>query len=48
MANPNCPKCRGEGRYKRPDGSIQTCFDCLAGGAMDQHSDKVPESRIKI
>ncbi len=43
-----CPKCNGTGVVKEEDGSIHTCWDCLAGGKMDVHSDSVPDSKIKI
>ena len=41
MADENCPKCKGTGRIRKEDGSIQTCFDCLLKGAMDQHDKKL-------
>jgi len=41
MANPNCPKCKGEGRIKERDGTIHPCYDCLLGGYMDQHDSKL-------
>jgi hypothetical protein len=48
MANPNCPKCKGRGSYMREDKSIQTCFDCLLGGDMDQHDEHLKDSDVKI
>lgn len=51
MADENCKKCKGEGRYKDPDGMIHTCFDCLMKGEMDQHEKKLKsadELRIKL
>lgn len=33
-----CKKCKGTGRVRDKDGSIHTCFDCLAKGKMDQHA----------
>jgi len=51
MANPECEKCKGEGRYRDKDGSIHTCFDCLLGGHMDQHEKKLKSAedlRIKL
>ena len=48
MANLNCPKCKGRGSYKREDGSIQTCFDCLLSGDMDQHDEHLKDSDVKI
>lgn len=41
----DCPKCKGEGKYKTKDGTMTTCFDCLQAGAMDQHGDKVKEAK---
>lgn len=43
-----CPKCHGTGIVKEPDGSVHTCWDCLMGGKMNVHSDKVADSKIKI
>jgi hypothetical protein len=41
--NPNCPKCRGEGRVKEKNGLVHVCYDCLQSGYLDQH-DKNPKS----
>ena len=41
MADENCPKCKGTGIVKEKNGSVHTCFDCLAKGAMDQHDKKL-------
>jgi len=43
-----CNKCRGTGRIKKEDGSLQTCFDCLANGRLDVHSKKLPDSNVKV
>jgi DnaJ-class molecular chaperone len=48
MVNPNCPKCHGTGIVKEKDGTIHTCWDCLMNGDFDVHSEKVPDSKIKI
>ncbi len=48
MANLNCPKCHGKGFYKKADGQVQTCFDCLLNGDMDQHNENVKDSGIKV
>ncbi|MBP7708355.1 hypothetical protein KA107_01615 [Candidatus Pacearchaeota archaeon] len=48
MANSNCPKCHGKGFFKKQDGSVTTCFDCLMAGDMDQHDENVKESGIKV
>jgi hypothetical protein len=45
MARKDCPKCKGEGRWKKPDGTITICFDCLQSGDMDQHDKKIRESK---
>jgi hypothetical protein len=44
MANMNCPKCKGAGSVKEKDGSVHTCFDCLLGGDMDQHSGNIKDN----
>ena len=47
----NCPKCKGEGRYKDKNGTMTTCFDCLTSGGMDQHDKNLKsaeELRIKL
>ncbi|MEK6918067.1 MAG: hypothetical protein AABW51_03905 [Nanoarchaeota archaeon] len=44
IGNESCPKCKGAGRIKKADGSIQTCFDCLLRGEMDQHSKDVKDA----
>jgi len=41
MARKDCPKCKGEGRVKKADGTISICFDCLKSGDMDQHDKKI-------
>ena len=41
MANKDCTKCKGTGRIKERDGTIHPCFDCLLGGYMDQHDEKL-------
>jgi len=43
-----CLKCQGKGYLKEANGQVHTCFDCLASGRLDVHSDKLPESKIKI
>ncbi len=48
MADENCQKCKGTGIVKEKDGTIHVCFDCLQKGSLDQHSKKVPDSRIQI
>lgn len=48
MANPNCPKCQGKGFIKLKDGSVQTCFDCLLSGNMDQHDGNLKDAGIKV
>ncbi|MEK6945242.1 MAG: hypothetical protein AABW63_00425 [Nanoarchaeota archaeon] len=44
MTDKNCPKCKGTGRVKNKDGSIQTCFDCLLNGEMDQHTKDIKDA----
>ena len=48
MENSTCPKCKGAGKVKGKDGTIHTCWDCLASGKLDQHSEKVKDSGVKI
>jgi hypothetical protein len=43
-----CFKCNNTGVVKEKDGSVHTCWDCLQKGQLDVHSDKVPESKVKI
>ncbi|MFH0831637.1 MAG: hypothetical protein V1886_02105 [archaeon] len=43
-----CPKCKDTGKVKEKDGSMHTCWDCLASGRLDQHSQKVRDSGVKI
>lgn len=42
-----CEKCGGKKRIKKEDGTIQTCWDCLLSGDMDQHSKNVKDSGIQ-
>jgi DnaJ-class molecular chaperone len=44
MADPSCPKCKGTGRVRTADGTIQTCFDCLLKGEMDQHDSRIKDA----
>ncbi|VVB83151.1 Uncharacterised protein [uncultured archaeon] len=43
-----CAKCNNTGVVKEKDGSVHTCWDCLQKGQLDVHSDKVPDSKVKI
>lgn len=43
-----CQKCNGTGIVKEKDGSCHTCWDCMTAGRLDQHSENMPESRIKL
>lgn len=43
-----CPKCHGTGIVKEANGSVHTCWDCLAKGQLDVHSEKVPDSKVKV
>jgi DnaJ-class molecular chaperone len=42
-----CPKCHGTGIVKDETG-IHTCWDCLANGKMNVHSEKVSDSKVQI
>jgi len=46
--NKDCPKCHGAGVVKEKNGQIHTCWDCLQNGDLEVHSEKVPDSKIKI
>jgi DnaJ-class molecular chaperone len=46
--NKDCPKCHGTGVVKEKNGQIHTCWDCLRKGELEVHSQKVPDSKIKI
>ncbi|MBI5148197.1 hypothetical protein HZA33_00790 [Candidatus Pacearchaeota archaeon] len=43
-----CQKCYGKGIVHEKDGSTHTCWDCLANGKLDAHSEKVKDSGIQI
>jgi len=43
-----CPKCHNTGVVKEKDGSIHTCWDCLQNGNLDVHSEKVPDSKVRV
>jgi DnaJ-class molecular chaperone len=43
-----CPKCHGTGIVKEKNGTMHTCWDCLKKGKLNVHSEKVPDSKIKI
>lgn len=43
-----CPKCHNTGIVKEHDGSVHTCWDCLQKGQLNVHSDRVPDSKVKI
>ena len=48
MVNKDCPDCHGAGIVKEKNGQIHTCWRCLRGGEMEQHSKDVKDSGIKI
>lgn len=43
-----CPKCHNTGVVKEANGTVHTCWDCLQKGQLDVHSEKIPDSKIKI
>ena len=43
-----CPKCHGTGIVKEPNGAVHTCWDCLQEGKLKVHSEKVPDSKVRI
>lgn len=40
-----CPKCKGTGRIKDPDGTVHICYDCLLSGKLDQHNKSLKDAR---
>jgi DnaJ-class molecular chaperone len=46
--NKECPKCNGTGVVKEKNGQVHTCWECLQKGELEVHSDKVPDSKVKI
>jgi DnaJ-class molecular chaperone len=46
--NKGCPDCHGEGVVKEKNGQIHTCWKCLQNGELEVHSEKVPDSKVKI
>lgn len=43
-----CEKCHDTGIVKEKDGSIHTCWECMQAGRLNQHSDNLPDSKIKL
>ncbi|MBI2124654.1 hypothetical protein HYT92_02575 [Candidatus Pacearchaeota archaeon] len=43
-----CEKCKGTGIVKDANGTCHTCWDCMMAGRLNQHSEKLPETRIKL
>lgn len=43
-----CEKCHGAGFIREKDGSVHTCWDCLASGRLDNHSKIVKDSGINV
>jgi len=43
-----CPKCHDRGYVKEADGSVHTCWECLASGRLDVHSKDVKDSGIRL
>jgi len=43
-----CPKCHGTGMVREENGTMHTCWDCLQNGKLNVHSEKVPDSKVKI
>ncbi len=48
MAEYICDKCHDTGMMRDADGSVHTCWDCLAAGRLDSHSKNVRDSGIQI
>ncbi len=47
-SNEKCPKCNDTGIVREKNGSCHVCYDCLMAGKLNQHSEKLPDSRIKL
>ena len=47
MENEKCPDCNNTGIVKDASG-VHTCFKCLVSGRLDQHSEKIRESKIRL
>ncbi|MEA3329241.1 MAG: hypothetical protein U9Q06_00675 [Nanoarchaeota archaeon] len=43
-----CPECKNTGIVKEPNGEVHTCWKCLQEGRLDCHSEKLPDSDIKL
>lgn len=43
-----CEKCKDTGMVHEKDGSCHTCWDCMAAGRLDQHSSKLPDSKLRL
>lgn len=43
-----CPKCHDTGIVKETNGSVHTCWDCLAAGKLDAHSKNIPDHDIRL
>ena len=43
-----CPKCHGQGRIMRADGSVTTCFDCLQNGKFEVHEKDLKDANIRL
>ncbi len=47
LKRPRCEKCNGTGIVKDKNGTIHTCFDCLANDVFEQHG-KPKDSGIRL
>ena len=43
-----CERCKDTGIVKEKDGSCHTCWECMQAGRLNQHSDKLPDSKVKL
>lgn len=43
-----CPECNNKGIVKEEDGTVHTCWKCLAEGRLDCHSKKLPDPKIRL
>lgn len=42
-----CPDCNGTGVVRDANG-VHTCFKCLVAGRLNQHSENIRDSKIKL
>ena len=43
-----CSECGDTGMVKEKNGSVHTCWTCLANGRLDAHSKNMPSHNLKL